>query len=72
MNKVKAFLLVYVDTVGDAENYRAKLSDRFPALKFVVTKKADSLYPVVSGASIVAKVIIFTLGNSAESLWRRY
>ncbi|KAJ8557620.1 hypothetical protein K7X08_003245 [Anisodus acutangulus] len=35
---------VYVDTVGD------------PAIKFVVAKKADSLYPVVSGASIVAKV----------------
>nr|XP_028950800.1 ribonuclease H2 subunit A isoform X2 [Malus domestica] len=47
---------VYVDTVGDAEKYRAKLSDRFPAVKFVVAKKADSLYPVVSGASIVAKV----------------
>lgn len=61
-----------MDTVGDAEKYRAKLSDRFPSVKFVVAKKADSLYPVVSGASIVAKVITFTLGNSAESLWRRY
>lgn len=28
----------------------------FPGIKFVVAK-ADSLYPVVSGASIVAKVI---------------
>lgn len=52
------FLLteVYVDTVGDAEKYRIKLSERFPSIKFVVAKKADSLYPVVSGASIVAKV----------------
>lgn len=47
---------VYLDTVGDAEKYRAKLSERFPSIKFVVSKKADSLYPVVSGASIVAKV----------------
>uniref|UniRef100_A0A1D1XHM2 Ribonuclease n=1 Tax=Anthurium amnicola TaxID=1678845 RepID=A0A1D1XHM2_9ARAE len=52
------FLLteVYVDTVGDAEKYRNKLSELFPGIKFVVAKKADSLYPVVSGASIVAKV----------------
>lgn len=48
-----------MDTVGDAEKYRIKLSERFPAVKFVVAKKADSLYPVVSGASIVAKVINF-------------
>lgn len=47
---------VYVDTVGDAEKYRIKLSEIFPGIKFVVAKKADSLYPVVSGASIVAKV----------------
>lgn len=48
---------VYVDTVGDPEKYRTKLSERFPSIKFVVAKKADSLYPVVSGASIVAKVL---------------
>ncbi|KAK1409707.1 hypothetical protein QVD17_36236 [Tagetes erecta] len=47
---------VYVDTVGDADKYRIKLTERFPSIKFVVAKKADSLYPVVSGASIVAKV----------------
>lgn len=45
-----------MDTVGDPEKYRVKLSELFPAIKFVVAKKADSLYPVVSGASIVAKV----------------
>ncbi|KAL5991101.1 hypothetical protein ACLOJK_012007 [Asimina triloba] len=49
---------VYVDTVGDAEKYRIKISERFPGIKFVVAKKADSLYPVVSGASIVAKAIV--------------
>ncbi|KAG6628729.1 hypothetical protein CIPAW_14G033400 [Carya illinoinensis] len=49
------FLLteVYLDIVGDAEKYR--MSERFPGIKFVVAK-ADSLYPVVSGASIVAKI----------------
>ncbi|XP_076890998.1 ribonuclease H2 subunit A-like [Bidens hawaiensis] len=47
---------VYVDTVGDPEKYRINLTERFPSIKFVVAKKADSLYPVVSGASIVAKV----------------
>ncbi|KAI8006290.1 Ribonuclease H2 subunit A [Camellia lanceoleosa] len=47
---------VYVDTVGDPEKYRISLSERFPSIKFVVAKKADSLYPVVSRASIVAKV----------------
>lgn len=49
-------LQVYIDTVGDPDKYRVKISERFPSIKFVVAKKADSLYPVVSGASIVAKV----------------
>lgn len=49
---------VYVDTVGDPDKYRIKLSESFPFVKFVVAKKAGSLYPVVSGASIVAKVVI--------------
>ncbi len=47
---------VYIDTVGDAERYAAKLSSVFPGLKFTVCPKADALYPVVSAASIVAKV----------------
>ena len=47
---------VYIDTVGDPDKYEMKLSKIFPSIKFVVAKKADSLYPVVSGASIVAKV----------------
>lgn len=53
-------LKVFVDTVGDADKYSAKLSEIFPSIKFVVAKKADSLYPVVSGASIVAKVTMFS------------
>lgn len=69
---------VYVDTVGDAEKYRIKLSERFPSINFVVAKKADSLYPVVSGASIVAKVTRdralrdWVLDETAENMHRNF
>lgn len=69
---------VYVDTVGDPEKYRTKLSERFPAIKFVVAKKADSLYPVVSGASIVAKVTRdralqeWVLDETADNMLRNF
>ena len=47
---------MFVDTVGDAERYEEKLSRLFPSIQFCVRKKADSLFPVVSAASICAKV----------------
>jgi len=47
---------IYVDTVGDSVRYQAKLSALFPGIKVVVEKKADSTYPIVSAASICAKV----------------
>ncbi|KAJ6986629.1 ribonuclease H2 subunit A [Populus alba x Populus x berolinensis] len=61
---------VYVDTVGDPEKYRIKL--------LLFAKKADSLYPVVSGASIVAKVTRdralrdWVLDETAENMTRNF
>ena len=57
---------LYVDTVGDPERYQAKLEGLFPTLNVLVAKKADSLYPIVSAASICAKVPRDTLLSS----WR--
>jgi ribonuclease H2 subunit A len=47
---------IYIDTVGDPDKYREKLEKIFIGIDIVVCKKADSIYPVVSAASICAKV----------------
>ena len=47
---------VYIDTIGAPAVYQKKLERIFPTLQITVAKKADSLYPCVSAASVCAKV----------------
>ncbi|KAI9475752.1 MAG: ribonuclease H-like domain-containing protein [Benjaminiella poitrasii] len=47
---------IYVDPVGPSIPYKNKLQSYFPGVAITVEPKADALYPIVSAASICAKV----------------
>jgi ribonuclease H2 subunit A len=60
---------IYIDTIGRPETYQKKLERLFPTAKITVAKKADSLYPCVSAASVCAKV---TRDAALEVLYETY
>ena len=60
---------IYIDTIGSPQTYQNKLSRIFPTTAITVAKKADSLYPCVSAASVCAKV---TRDAALEVCYRPY
>lgn len=64
---------LYVDTVGKEDTYAKFLQDHFPDTSVTVRSKADSLFKVVSCASICAKVerdlLLRTWDTSGDTNW---
>lgn len=60
---------IYIDTIGSPQTYQQKLQRIFPTTMITVAKKADSLYPCVSAASVCAKV---TRDAALEVCYRTY
>jgi ribonuclease H2 subunit A len=57
---------VFVDTIGDAGRYQSRLEHEIPGVHFTVCPKADAIYPIVSAASIAAKVTRDQLQESID------
>ncbi|KAG9241098.1 putative ribonuclease H2 subunit A [Calycina marina] len=60
---------IFIDTIGNPATYQKKLEKIFPTAQIIVAKKADSLYPCVSAASVCAKV---TRDAALEVLYESY
>jgi ribonuclease HII len=60
---------IFIDTIGQPAAYQKKLERVFPTANITVAKKADSLYPCVSAASVCAKV---TRDAALEVLYTAY
>jgi len=60
---------IYIDTIGQPTTYQRMLERVFPTVRITVAKKADSLYPCVSAASVCAKV---TRDVALETAWAAY
>ena len=60
---------IYIDTIGNPATYQKRLERIFPTASVTVAKKADSLYPCVSAASVCAKV---TRDAALEVLYENY
>jgi ribonuclease H2 subunit A len=60
---------IFIDTIGNPATYQKKLERIFPTAQVTVAKKADSLYPCVSAASVCAKV---TRDAALEVLYESY
>ncbi|QSZ34128.1 hypothetical protein DSL72_005716 [Monilinia vaccinii-corymbosi] len=60
---------IYIDALGNTVTYQKKLERIFPTAQITVAKKADSLYPCVSAASVCAKV---TRDAALEALYESY
>jgi len=60
---------IFIDTIGNPATYQKKLEKIFPMAQVTVAKKADSLYPCVSAASVCAKV---TRDAALEVLYESY
>lgn len=60
---------IYIDTIGTPAVYQRKLEAIFPNAVITVAKRADSLFPCVSAASVCAKV---TRDAALEAAYKAY